>query len=249
MEDKIKIIKKWLTDSGLKVNESKTELCLFYRNDTPQIEINIENIIIKSRNEINVLGVTFDSRLTWSKHVSNQINKANKALHAIKLIRKYFTTPELLTLITSNYFSILYYNSEIWHLPTLNHQVKQHLLSASANALKVAQRHPDPMESFLNIHHTMKRATPEKLLTFKHAVLLHKLYNDQSPSFDWVDLNFKQTFTTRETHFNIIRSNNYKIGNNILSNRLHILNNKISLKDLNLTLNGFKTKYKPLLLS
>ena len=134
-------------------------------------------------------------------------------------------------------------------MPTLNPQIKQHLLSASANALKLAQRHPDRMESFINIHCNMNRATLEKLLTFKHAVLLHKLYNDQSPSFDWVDLNFKQTFTTRQTHFNIIRSNNYRVGNNILSNRFYILNNKISLKDLNLSLNGFKTKYKPLLLS
>ena len=37
MEIKIKLIIKWLTDSGLKVNEAKTELCHFYRNDTPQL--------------------------------------------------------------------------------------------------------------------------------------------------------------------------------------------------------------------
>ena len=130
---------------------------------------------------MNVLGVTFDSRLTWSIHISNQINKANKALYAIKLIKKYFTQTEILTLITSNYFSVLYYNSEIWHLPTLNPEIKQHLLSSSANALKIAQRHPDRMESFINIHNTLKRATPHNLMVFKHAVLLHKLFNNQTP--------------------------------------------------------------------
>ena len=172
--------------------------------------------------------------------------KANNALHAIKLIKIYFTPAEILTLITSNYYSILYCNSEVWHLPTLNPQIKQHLLSASANALKLAQCHPDPMESIKDIHFNMKRATPENLLAFKHSVLLHKLYNDQSPNLDWVDLNFKQTFTT--SNCNIIRSNNYKISNNILSNRLSILNNKIILNDLNLFLNSFKTKYKLLIL-
>ena len=35
MEAKLKIITKWLTDSGLKVNEMKTELCHFHINDTP----------------------------------------------------------------------------------------------------------------------------------------------------------------------------------------------------------------------
>ena len=35
MESKLKIITKWLKDSGLKVNEEKTELTHFYRKDTP----------------------------------------------------------------------------------------------------------------------------------------------------------------------------------------------------------------------
>ena len=37
MSDKLQLVINWLTDSGLKVNESKTELCLFYRKDTPQL--------------------------------------------------------------------------------------------------------------------------------------------------------------------------------------------------------------------
>ena len=244
MEAKLTLVIDWLTDSGLKVNENKTEICLFYRKDTPPVNILVNNIVIKSSNQMNVLGVTFDSRLTWSIHISNQINKANKALYAIKLIKKYFTQTEILTLITSNYFSILYYNSEIWHLPTLNPEIKQHLLSASANALKLAQRHPDRMESFINIHNTLKRATPHNLMVFKHAVLLHKLFNNQNPPLEWVDLHFKQTFNSRQTFFNVIKSSNYKIGSNILSNRFSILNNKILLDDLNLSLNSFKTKYK-----
>ena len=112
MEKKLKLITKWLTGSGLKVNEQKTELCLFYRKDTPQIEIIINNVKIKSESVMNVLGVLFDSKLSWSNHVSKQINKANKALHAIKLIRKYFNNKELLTLLTTNFYSVLYYNCQ-----------------------------------------------------------------------------------------------------------------------------------------
>ena len=32
-ETKLATIKKWLMDSGLKINETKTDLCLFHRND------------------------------------------------------------------------------------------------------------------------------------------------------------------------------------------------------------------------
>ena len=35
MEAILALIIAWLTDSGLKVNESKTELCQFYRKDNP----------------------------------------------------------------------------------------------------------------------------------------------------------------------------------------------------------------------
>ena len=248
MENKISTIINWLSGSGLKVNEEKTELCLFYRKDSPTIEITINNKIIKSSNVMNVLGVTFDSKLNWSAHISNQINKANKALHAIRLIKKFFTTKEILTLITANFYSILFYNSEVWHLPTLKPEIKQHLLSASANALKIAQNHPDRMESFINIHNNAKRATPEKLLLFKHAVLLHKLFNNQTPSLEWADLHFKQTFNSRQSQFRVVKTSNYKIGNNILTNRLSVLNNKIVLDDLNLSLNTFKCKYKQIFL-
>ena len=39
---------------------------------------------------MNVLGVTFDSKLNWAKHVANQLSKSALALHAIKLIRNFF---------------------------------------------------------------------------------------------------------------------------------------------------------------
>ena len=42
--------------------------------------------------------------------------------------KKYFNTTELLQLITSNFYSILYYNSEIWHLPSLKGNLKGKLL-------------------------------------------------------------------------------------------------------------------------
>ena len=88
MQHKLKTISDWLKDSGLKVNKAKTELCLFYCKDTPQVEILVNHVLVKSKDHMNVLGVIFDSKLSWAKHVAAQTNKANSALHAIKLIRK-----------------------------------------------------------------------------------------------------------------------------------------------------------------
>ena len=78
--------------------------------------------------------------------------------------------------------------------------------------------------------------------------LLHKLFNNQTPLLEWVDRHFKQMFTTRQTKFNAIKTGNYKIASNILTNRLTVKNNKIELADLNMSLDSFKCKYKQILL-
>ena len=64
LEKRLEMITKWLRDSGLIVNENKTEVCLFHCDDQPVIEITILGVSIKSTKSINVLGVTFDSKLS-----------------------------------------------------------------------------------------------------------------------------------------------------------------------------------------
>ena len=70
------------------------------------------NKIIKSKKEINVLGIIFDSKLQWGPQVANAITKSTRALNAISLIRNYFNQEELLKLITSNVYSILFYKKD-----------------------------------------------------------------------------------------------------------------------------------------
>ena len=85
------MIVKWLKNSGLVVDEGKTEVCLFHTNDQPQITITLQGSQVLSKNSMNVLGVTFDSKLNLSIHVAYSISKANKALFALRLIKKFFT--------------------------------------------------------------------------------------------------------------------------------------------------------------
>jgi hypothetical protein len=83
---------------------------------------------IKKLKEINVFGVVFYSKMQWNSQVCKCIKKANKSLCALKLISKYFNTTELFQLLTYNAFSILYYNSEVWHLPSLNQSLQKNFL-------------------------------------------------------------------------------------------------------------------------
>ena len=98
------------------------------------------------------------------------------------------------------------------------------------------------------MHRDCNQATPEKLSLFKHALLLFKLYNTNLPKLDWIALNFQQVNSARQDKFQIVKNNSYKVGNNIITNRLYCLNNLIQLVDLNDSLATFKIKCKKSLL-
>ena len=164
------------------------------------------------------------------------------------MIKRYFTKSELLQLITANVFSLLYYNSEIWQIPNLKHDLKKKLTNVSATAIKVCMFYPDRMISHVNIHKMNNRAMPESLMTYKMALQLHKLYNTNDQSLDWISLNFDQILTSRQTTFMISKTNKTKIGLNTMANRLSILNGRIPLSWLNATLSTYKIKCKKLFL-
>jgi hypothetical protein len=42
--------------------------------------------MITTKSEMNILGVLFDTKLTWAQQVANAIRKSSKALNAIKII-------------------------------------------------------------------------------------------------------------------------------------------------------------------
>ena len=200
--------------------------------------------MLTSKNHINVLGITFDTKLQWHLQVAQTISKSKKALHAISLIRKYFTSSELLSIITSNYLSILYYNADVWLLPTLSPLLRQKLLSASAAPLKLCTRIYDRSMSFETLHSVNKRATPMQFTTYRHAILLHKFYNDDTYNSNWLDLFFNQQFNNRRDTVCFVDTKSFKIGNNILANRFTILNGKIKFDWLNLPFNSYKLKCK-----
>ncbi len=68
----LEAITKWLKQSGLKVNENMTELCLFNKKDMRQFNISLNGAQIAWKSTVNVLGVTFDFKLQGTHQVANQ---------------------------------------------------------------------------------------------------------------------------------------------------------------------------------
>jgi hypothetical protein len=92
MEKSLEAITKLLKQSGLVVNQSKTEICLFHRRDNRPITIEIGLETIVSRPVINVLVVIFYSKLQWSNQVANNNKKSKQSRSAITQIIRFFNT-------------------------------------------------------------------------------------------------------------------------------------------------------------
>ena len=140
--------------------------------------------MVVSKKSINVLGVTFDSKLQWGDHITNAINKSRKSLHAIRLITKYLQKNEIKQLLTSNFYSQLYYNCEIWLLPSLSPLLKKQLLAASSRALNLMNNRSDLRISFERLHKIQGRATPVSMMKYRLSIQLFKLYNSEMMNDD-----------------------------------------------------------------
>ena len=225
-------------------NESKTEICIFSKNDIAPTRVNVNGTYELTQKTITVLGIIFDSKLTWAPQVSSTLAKSTKALNALRLVARFFNKKELIQLVTSNFYSILFYNSEVWYINNLKQPLKNAILSASARALRVCLKNYDWYVSFEDLHAMAKRATPEKLMLYKLSLQLFKIFNYSIPVTEWDLLNQNIIFTSRQTKFKTTKRNRLRMGMNTMSNRLWILNDKIPLDWLNLSLETFKIKMK-----
>ena len=164
------------------------------------------------------------------------------------MIRRYFNKSELNNLLTSNYYSVLYYNSDIWLIPSLKPQLFQQLLSALASAHKMISFTYDHLVSFDQIHSLLNRATPKMFMAYKHALMLYRISNDTNHSNEWLSLNFQLNFNSRDQSVKVVDTSRLKIGKNIAVNRIKIINGKIMHAWMNLTYKTYKLKCKALFL-
>ena len=58
---KTEAVIKWMSSSGLRINETKTEIRIFHRSHSSILNVTLNNTRIQSTNTINILGILLDS--------------------------------------------------------------------------------------------------------------------------------------------------------------------------------------------
>ena len=146
------------------------------------------------------------------------------------------------TLLHSNFYYVLYYNSVIWLTSDISAPLKHNLMSISANALRNCIMKKNYDVSFENIHLKCKKCTPYQITLYQSALKLHKTLNEnlEDLTFEQITVLNEIICTSRQCNFQICRSNHFKIGMNTTANKFFSLSNMISLSMLNLTFVHFK---------
>jgi hypothetical protein len=153
--------------------------------------------------------------LQWSDHIISAINRANGLLNAIKIIRFFFIKSKMINLVKSNFYSILFYNSEVWHIPNLSQDLKHCLSVPLSCALHVCLHYPDRSIPYLDLHKMNKRATPYIFCENNPALLFYKTFSNNTREGEWLYSNLNIINSSRQTWFMTREYNSLKIGFNV----------------------------------
>ena len=124
-------LQEWCTTWGLALNPQKCKAFTMTRRRYPvQTTYRVGNSTLESVSEIRDLGVTLDTKLTFSAHVNRTVSQANRALGL--LIRSFqtgskgarFETKSLLTAYYANVRSIMEYATAVWAGAAGSHTVR-----------------------------------------------------------------------------------------------------------------------------
>ena len=89
LEEDSSVLVKWFSDNFLKkLNDDKCHLMIF-GDESTETTISIGNSRINESDNEKLLGVTFDKKLSFKKHVEDLSKKANQKLHALARLSNY----------------------------------------------------------------------------------------------------------------------------------------------------------------
>ena len=134
----------WMQHNALKLNGDKTEFVIFSTKNN--LRDNQCLVVGKDKIEVSeyvkILGVTFDSRMTLQKHITNICRSVNIHIRKINSIRRYLSNTAVRTLVQSNVIARLdYCNSVCIGLPMNRLQRLQLVQNSAAHIIRQTKRY------------------------------------------------------------------------------------------------------------
>ena len=123
LEKSSSILFRWLEFNYMKINSDKSRHLIMSGNS--KFLSNIDNNVIESENQQELLGILIDSNLTFKEHINNICKKASQKLNALARISPYMDIQKRRTIMKSFISSQFGYCPLIWmfHTRGLNNKI------------------------------------------------------------------------------------------------------------------------------
>ena len=172
---------QWLNVNKLSLNIEKTHYMIFSlrKKIKPDLNVLINDNIIKQVESTKFLGVLIDSDMSWCSHIKYIKNKMSRGIGILAKARKYFKLNTLLTLYHSFLYSYINYCIEVWGKANIYYMSS--LLKLQKKAIRIItssnyKAHTEPIFLKLNL------LTVQKLYEYNVFIFMFKFINGYLPS-------------------------------------------------------------------
>ena len=211
----------------MKANPKKFQFMILGKGTRQTVILNINNIRIREPQNVELLGLTIDNRLSFKDHISMLCCRANYKLHALRRIRKYLTLEKSKLLYNAFINNQFNYASIIWMFCR-----KQDYLEVEKihyKALKIVYISNECYEELL-IHNNEVSIHPKQFCTL--ATEIYKSLTDVNRDF------MKNYFSIKEIPYSLRNGSVLKIpstrstyyGTNSIHFHAYLLWNKLPNK-------------------
>ena len=107
-------VSKYFKVNSMKSNPKKFQFMILGKGTRQTIILNINNIKIRESQNVELLGLTIDNRLTFKDHINMLCRRANYKSHALRRIRTYLTLEKSKLLYNAFINSQFHYAPIIW---------------------------------------------------------------------------------------------------------------------------------------
>ena len=172
-------IQEWCNLYCMMLNHNKTKALVVSRSRTespPHGDLVLSGVSIRVSPNLDILGLKFDSKLTFEDHVRSNVSLVSQRIGILRLVRRIFVdTSVLLRCYFAFVLQILEYCSPVW-----GSAVECHLQLLERHVYSVARRGPD--QSFLSLCHR-RRVAGLSMLYKVNSISNHCLFQRASICF------------------------------------------------------------------
>ena len=186
METELTGIHDWFHKNKLTPNKKKCEAIFFtnQRNskkcDDLMIKFNGDDL--ETKQSVKYLGIHFDNKLSWSKHIKETKRKINHKLAKIRPLARFLDSEDVYMLIRSFIFPYIHYCSPVWSSAATHLMCK---LQSSCDKTKLFSRNIPTIDV-------------RKRVNFDIAILTFKSLHNLTPSY----LSNMVTLSSQNHHYN-----------------------------------------------